>query len=105
MLVDQSRINAFAPCTGDLQWMHVDENRCRSESPYGKPVAHGFPSLSLPAGHLRRLVTATAELEAERLGAALLTTEIVVLMFRCRRTLNRSARRLDVPFFNGTMPG
>jgi acyl dehydratase len=45
--VPQSRIDAFADCTGDRQWIHIDAERARRESPYGAPVAHGFLTLSL----------------------------------------------------------
>ena len=45
--VDQDRINAFADTTGDHQWIHVDVERARSESPYGTTIAHGFLTLSL----------------------------------------------------------
>lgn len=45
--VDQDRINAFADATGDQQWIHVDVERARSQSPYGAPIAHGFLTLSL----------------------------------------------------------
>src|ERR1700758_553846 len=48
-LISQEQINLFADCTGDRQWMHVDEERCRRESPYGAPVAHGFLMLSMLA--------------------------------------------------------
>ena len=47
--IDQSQINAFADCTGDRQWIHVDLERVRRESPFGVPVAHGFLTLSLLA--------------------------------------------------------
>jgi acyl dehydratase len=45
--VPQSRIDAFAECTEDRQWIHVDVARSRSESPFGTTVAHGFLTLSL----------------------------------------------------------
>jgi acyl dehydratase len=45
--VDQDRIDAFAETTGDRQWIHVDVERARAESPYGTTVAHGFLTLSL----------------------------------------------------------
>jgi acyl dehydratase len=45
--VDQDRINAFAETTDDHQWIHVDVERARSESPYGTTIAHGFLTLSL----------------------------------------------------------
>lgn len=48
--IDQARIDAFADATGDHQWIHVDVERCRRESPFGTPVAHGFLTLSLISG-------------------------------------------------------
>jgi acyl dehydratase len=45
--IDQGRINAFADATGDHQWIHVDVDRARSESPYRTTIAHGFLTLSL----------------------------------------------------------
>ena len=47
--VDQERIDQFAACTGDQQWIHVDVERARHESPFGGPIAHGYLSLSLVA--------------------------------------------------------
>ena len=47
--VDQSRIDAFASCTGDRQWIHVDVERAKRESPYGGPVAHGYLTLAMVA--------------------------------------------------------
>ncbi|PCK05588.1 MAG: protein dehydratase [Alteromonadaceae bacterium] len=45
--VDQSRIDHFADVTGDDQWIHVDLDRAKRESPYRSTVAHGFLILSL----------------------------------------------------------
>ena len=45
--IDQQRINDFADVTGDHQWIHVDVERAKNESPYGAPIAHGFLTLSL----------------------------------------------------------
>ncbi len=50
VVVDQSRINAFAECTGDRQWIHVDEARAQRESPFGGTIAHGYLTLSLLGG-------------------------------------------------------
>ena len=47
--LDQRRINAFATCTGDRQWIHVDVERARKESPFGGTIAHGYLTLSLAA--------------------------------------------------------
>ena len=46
MTVGQDRIDAFAGCTDDRQWIHVDPERAR-QSPLGGTVAHGFLLLSL----------------------------------------------------------
>jgi acyl dehydratase len=45
--VDQKRIDAFATCTGDHQWIHVDVERAGRESPFGTTIAHGYLTLSL----------------------------------------------------------
>src|SRR5258705_13100732 len=47
--VDQERINEFADCTGDHQWIHVDVERAQRESPLGSTIAHGYLTLSLLA--------------------------------------------------------
>ena len=47
MAVTQKMINDFADTTGDHQWIHVDVERCKRESPFGGPIAHGFLVLSL----------------------------------------------------------
>ena len=47
MTVDQESINQFAQCTGDNQWIHVDVERARRESPFGTTIAHGYLTLSL----------------------------------------------------------
>jgi len=45
--VSQQMIQQFADLTGDHQWIHLDEERCRRESPYGATIAHGFLIQSL----------------------------------------------------------
>ena len=52
LVVDQTRIDQFATCTEDRQWIHVDPERCAKESPFGGPIAHGYLSLSLVAAML-----------------------------------------------------
>lgn len=46
-LVSQERINEFAETTQDEQWIHLEAERARTESPYGTTIAHGFLTLSL----------------------------------------------------------
>lgn len=50
IVVTQDMINHFAETTGDRQWIHVDVERARRESPFGGPIAHGYLTLSLVAG-------------------------------------------------------
>ena len=45
--VDQDRINKFADATLDDQWIHVDVERAKAESPYKSTIAHGYLTLSL----------------------------------------------------------
>ena len=45
--VTQARIDAFAECTEDRQWIHIDVERAKRESPFKAPIAHGFLTLSL----------------------------------------------------------
>lgn len=45
--IDQTMIDSFAETTRDDQWIHVDVERARAESPYHAPIAHGFLTLSL----------------------------------------------------------
>ena len=47
--IDQSRIDTFADCTGDHQWIHVDVERAKRESPFRGPIAHGYLTLSMVA--------------------------------------------------------
>jgi acyl dehydratase len=55
VVVDQDRIDAFAACTGDRQWIHVDVARAKRESPFGGPIAHGYLTLSLVAAMVMEL--------------------------------------------------
>ncbi|MGO9100164.1 MAG: MaoC family dehydratase [Mycobacterium sp.] len=48
--IDQSRIDSFADVTMDHQWIHVDVEKAKAESPYGATIAHGFLTLSLIPG-------------------------------------------------------
>jgi acyl dehydratase len=59
--LDQAMIDAFAKCTGDNQWIHVDVERATRESPFGGTIAHGYLTLSL-------IAPATFELLVEPAG-------------------------------------
>jgi acyl dehydratase len=47
LVVTQERIQQFAEATEDRQWIHVDRERAKRESPYHTTIAHGFLTLSL----------------------------------------------------------
>ena len=47
LVVTQERIQQFAEATEDRQWIHMDRERAKRESPYGTTIAHGFLTLSL----------------------------------------------------------
>jgi acyl dehydratase len=67
--VTQEDIDAFAQITGDHQWIHVDVERAKRESPFGTTVAHGNLTLSIIDG-LREQISArdAADLEQIALG-------------------------------------
>ena len=62
--VTQERIDLFARATGDHQWIHVDVERAKKESPFGGPIAHGYLTLSL----LVPLVTQTYTVTDAKMG-------------------------------------
>lgn len=45
--ITQEQINKFADATIDHQWIHLDEERAKKESPYGTTIAHGYLTLSI----------------------------------------------------------
>lgn len=48
--VTKEQVDLFADATNDHQWIHQDTERCRRESPFGGPIAHGYLTLSLLSG-------------------------------------------------------
>jgi acyl dehydratase len=54
--IDQPSVDRFAEATGDQQWIHVDPERARRESPFGGAIAHGFMTLSLIPALLQKTV-------------------------------------------------
>jgi len=59
LAVTQETIDRFADATGDHQWIHVDADRARRESPFGTTIAHGFLTTSL----LSRMIHEAVEME------------------------------------------
>lgn len=64
LVVDQARIDAFADVTEDHQFVHVDPERARAETPFGGTIAHGLLTLSLI---VRLCLDAVPEIEGRRL--------------------------------------
>jgi acyl dehydratase len=57
--VTQEDINTFADLSGDHQWIHVDVERAKKESPFGGPIAHGNLTLSMIDGFRLELIEAS----------------------------------------------
>ena len=53
--ITQDMVNAFGQATGDMQWIHTNPERAKTDSPYGGTIAHGYFTLSLYP-QLRNLV-------------------------------------------------
>ena len=63
--ITQDAVTRFAEVSGDAQWIHVDAERARRDSPFGQTIAHGFFTLSLISKLLREAIGAV---EGTRLG-------------------------------------
>ena len=57
--VTQEAVNKFADATGDHQWIHLDVERAKKESPFGGPIAHGYLTLSLLPSLMPQIVEIT----------------------------------------------
>ena len=62
--VTQEMINDFAKATLDFQWIHIDVERAKKESPFGGPIAHGFLSVSL----LPEFIAKVATIKSAKMG-------------------------------------
>ena len=56
LVATQERIDQFAEATEDRQWIHVDRERAKRESPYGSTIAHGFLTLSLVSFFTKQVI-------------------------------------------------
>lgn len=63
LVVSQDQIDQFAEATGDRQWIHVDPERAKRESPYGTTVAHGFLTLALASYFVREAIQLPGNVE------------------------------------------
>ena len=65
--ITQEDIDSFAQITGDHQWIHVDVERAKRESPFGTTIAHGNLTLSVIDG-LREQITARDRADLEQIA-------------------------------------
>ncbi len=65
--VEQDRVDAFAECTGDDQWIHVDVDRAKA-GPFGGTIAHGYLTLSMVNLFLPELVEVRGFAHAVNVG-------------------------------------
>ena len=68
--ITQDDVNSFAELSGDDQWIHVDVERAKSESPFGTTIAHGNLTLSMIDGFRLGLI----ESKGFKLGVSSLRT-------------------------------
>jgi acyl dehydratase len=66
--ITQDRVNLFADATDDHQWIHVDAERAKAESPFGGPIAHGYLTLSLLIPMWSQVLTVTDSTMAVNYG-------------------------------------
>jgi acyl dehydratase len=57
--VTQEDIDKFADVSGDHQWIHVDVERAKKESPFGTTIAHGNLTLSMVEGFRKEMISST----------------------------------------------
>ena len=91
--VDQQRIDRFADATDDRQWIHVDVERARRESPWKQTIAHGYLTLSLIPELLSRLVVILGVKTAINTGVDKLRFSAPVLVGLARAPARRDQGR------------
>ena len=66
--ITQEQIDAFADCTWDHQFIHVDEERAKAETPFGGTIAHGFLTLAMLTHLMRSVPSYTPRLDGAVMG-------------------------------------
>lgn len=104
--VSQERINKFADATDDHQWIHVDEEKCKAESPFGQTIAHGYLTMSMlplmwsqiiEVNNLERMMN--YGIEKMRFGQAVLSGQHIRMKVSLDEIQNlRGAIRTNVKF-------
>lgn len=104
--VDQERINMFADATLDHQWIHVDTERAKTESPFKSTIAHGYLTLSLLPHMWEQIVEVNNVkmlvnygIENMRFGQAVVTGSRVRLVTKLHAIENlRGAAKTQIEF-------
>lgn len=105
--VTQERINQFADATLDHQWIHVDVERARTESPFHSTIVHGYLTLSLlpylwnqiiEVNNMKMMIN--YGMEKMRFGQAVLSGQRIRLVADLYSVANlRGVTKIEVKFF------
>jgi acyl dehydratase len=88
IVVDQHRINEFARCTDDRQWIHMDVERATKEGPFGGTIAHGFLTLALLAPTIFEVMLSRVEAK-QAINYGLESVRLLAPVRAGRRVRNR----------------
>ena len=66
--ITQEQISAFADCTVDHQFIHIDEERAKAETPFGGTIAHGFLTLAMLTHLMQSVPSDTPRLDGAVMG-------------------------------------
>ena len=66
--ITQDQIDAFADCTWDHQFIHIDEERAKAETPFGGTIAHGFLTLAMLTHLMKSVPSYTPRLDGAVMG-------------------------------------
>ena len=104
--LSQERINLFADATLDHQWIHVDTERAKVDSPYHSTIAHGYLTLSMlpylwnqiiQVNNLKMMIN--YGMDKMKFGQAV-SNQLVSVQIRCRKLCDRHCFT-GVPFHHG----
>ena len=105
--IDQERINLFADATLDHQWIHVDTERAKVESPFKSTIAHGYLTLSMlpylwnqiiEVNNLKMMIN--YGIEKMKFGQAVLSGQRIRLTASLQSLANlRGVAKAEIKFF------
>ncbi|ADY37222.1 MaoC family dehydratase [Bacteroides gallinaceum] len=105
--VTQERINQFADATLDHQWIHVDVERAKTESPFKSTIVHGYLTLSLlpyfwnqiiEVNNLKMMVN--YGMDKMRFGQAVLSGQRIRMTAELHSLVNlRGTAKAEIKFF------